>query len=177
MANITRHSLVLVPTALEVVEEFSAYTRAVFGNCDSPYLCGVHSHPHISVGQFEIEGGGIEGLIHILKPFENCSFTLRLRDIYFSPGSTAVWCGFGVLFNQALHDFIINVAAAVNAAGFSIRNAHGLAYWPHVTAARLTDMKPVNYDALINTNFFDREFEFISTQGASGEQWQFLKSV
>ena len=88
-----------------------------------------------------------------------------------------MWCGFGVLFNQALHEFILRVAAAVNEAGFSIRNAHGLAYWPHVTAARLTDMKSVNYDALVDKKFFDREFEFTSTQGASGEAWQFLKVV
>lgn len=121
--------------------------------------------------------GGIEGLSHILRPFENRSFTLRLRDVYMSPSSSAVWCGFGVLFNQALHDFIIDVAAAVNASGFSIRNAHGLAYWPHLTAARLTDLHAVNYNALVATEFFNREFEFTSTQGASGDVWQFLKRL
>jgi hypothetical protein len=60
MVDIVRHSLVLVPTAPDVAEQFSAYAKNVFGKCDSQYVCGVHSYPHISVGQFEIEGGGLK---------------------------------------------------------------------------------------------------------------------
>lgn len=57
MIETVRHSLVLVPTEPEVVEQFCTYAKTVFGKCESAYICGVNSYPHISVGQFEIEGG------------------------------------------------------------------------------------------------------------------------
>ncbi len=125
------YNIALIPTDETIIQELEQYSQELAKKNHGPYILGVNSIPHVTIGILNSTDNTIFELWQIIKSSNISNLHLALRGLYFQYWGDSIWHGLQVNKIKELKTLQANMLKIDLVEGF--KNLTGSEYFPHFT--------------------------------------------